>query len=530
MHLDVKPSNFLVRIRRDKPEQPDLFLADFGIAKVVATSKGSSTMRGTLEYMAPEQWDGHPSAASDQYSLAIMAYELLTGSVPFRGNMSQIMFKHFREIPQPPGKLRSGVPMTFDSVILRALAKKPEERFATISEFAQVLQRGLQRSGEMQRVNAQSLQLRATLAISVEEARNGTQRTLTLPNGRRVVAAIPAGIVEGHVIRFNEQGEVYDEHNLGGAPLLAITIHIEAGSKPNNIDVEKQKATVRSISTVPPVPATQEPVALPLLPGLQRSIEQIIHRMPSPLSVKSVSSLQLQSVKRRTWFLFLSLAAACLVIASMIGFTAYQNNVNPSDPITATAAAANPYPSYFTGRGTIALNDSLNQAGNWSESSNTSSGGTCSFTGGAYHVSVTNTGNYYDCYLPKSYGNFAFQVQMTIVQGDCGGITFREDSDGVNFYAFRVCQNGNYYLDVNWNGKSFTTERSGSNSLINRGLNQRNSIAVLANVDAISVYVNGHIIDSINNAVYSNGTVGLLAFGTGNTTEVAYNDAKMWTF
>ncbi len=107
VHLDVKPSNFLVHIRKEKPNQPDLFLTDFGIARVASTSKGSVTARGTLEYMAPEQWDGHPVAASDQYSLAIMAYELRQEKRLLEAMYRKLCLSTFRKYHNLRASLRS---------------------------------------------------------------------------------------------------------------------------------------------------------------------------------------------------------------------------------------------------------------------------------------------------------------------------------------------------------------------------------------------------------------------------------------
>jgi serine/threonine protein kinase len=87
VHQDVKPSNFLIRSNADNPGSPDLLLADFGVAKLsTATSSVSHSVRGTPTYMAPEQWEGNPSPTTDQYSLAVMVYELLTGRPPFEGS------------------------------------------------------------------------------------------------------------------------------------------------------------------------------------------------------------------------------------------------------------------------------------------------------------------------------------------------------------------------------------------------------------------------------------------------------------
>jgi serine/threonine protein kinase len=137
IHRDVKPSNFLVRENPDSPRQPDLLLSDFGLAKLMnATSSASQNVRGTPAYMAPEQWSGTAAAASDQYSLAVMAYELLTGRTPFQGNPLQMMNKHLNEEPPLPGSFNPALPDGADKVLLCALRKKPSERYPSVLSFA----------------------------------------------------------------------------------------------------------------------------------------------------------------------------------------------------------------------------------------------------------------------------------------------------------------------------------------------------------------------------------------------------------
>src|SRR5438270_7014849 len=103
IHQDVKPANFLLRTNKENPSRPDLLLTDFGIARVSsATANISHSIRGTPTYMAPEQWSGEPVYATDQYALAVMAYELLAGHSPFIGRQEQIMYQHLNVQPQPP--------------------------------------------------------------------------------------------------------------------------------------------------------------------------------------------------------------------------------------------------------------------------------------------------------------------------------------------------------------------------------------------------------------------------------------------
>lgn len=141
IHQDVKPSNFLIRTNTEQPTRPDLFLVDFGVAKILsATSTASNNVRGTYTYMAAEQWSGNTVPATDQYALAVMTYQLLTGVVPFQGRPEQIMFQHMSVTPKSPSTINPRLSPAIDVVLLRALAKKPEERFPSVSAFAAAFQ------------------------------------------------------------------------------------------------------------------------------------------------------------------------------------------------------------------------------------------------------------------------------------------------------------------------------------------------------------------------------------------------------
>ena len=223
LHQDIKPTNFLIRVRSDQPGRPDLLLSDFGIAKLTsATGSLSQSIRGTPVYMAPEQWDGHPVAASDQYALAVMVYELLVGRPPFVGNPGQVMRQHYLAPPPAPSSLHGRLSPAIDAVLLRALAKQPEERFPSAAAFAQAFQEAMQSGGD----------LHATLAINRAEAESGTRRTLTLPGGRQVSVTVPAGIGDGTTIRLEGQGMLYYEGGPAGPLLLTIAILTEATPLP----------------------------------------------------------------------------------------------------------------------------------------------------------------------------------------------------------------------------------------------------------------------------------------------------------
>ena len=214
MHLDVKSSNFLLRNNKKNPNRPTLLLADFGIARSSVTVASSSrTIRGTPSSMAPEQWGSNPVPATDQYALAVMTYEMMVGHAPFVGSMEQVMYQHFSAQPLPPSTYNPQLPPAVDSVILRALAKKPEERFPSIAEFAAALEHAAQSSPNLvlmgsEETIASDIHIRATLAISQGEAQVGTNRVITLPGGQHFNVTIPAGVSDGHIIRVQDQGDI----------------------------------------------------------------------------------------------------------------------------------------------------------------------------------------------------------------------------------------------------------------------------------------------------------------------------------
>src|SRR5260370_2232208 len=106
IHLDVKPSNFLLRSNKKNPDRPTLLLADFGIARNFTTvSSSSRTIRGTPTSMAPEQWSSSPVFATDQYALAVMTYEMLAGPPPVLGWLEKMMCPTLHLAPSPPHPL-----------------------------------------------------------------------------------------------------------------------------------------------------------------------------------------------------------------------------------------------------------------------------------------------------------------------------------------------------------------------------------------------------------------------------------------
>jgi WD40 repeat protein/serine/threonine protein kinase len=142
VHRDLKPQNVLL------DETGNAILTDFGIVLIFgeATRMTASGMAmGTPSYMAPEQWYGHDvDGRADIYAMAVMTYELLTGELPFTGDTpSLLMYQHLNEPPPLLRRKRPDLPQSLEKVLLKGMAKRPEARFQSASEFARAFRESL---------------------------------------------------------------------------------------------------------------------------------------------------------------------------------------------------------------------------------------------------------------------------------------------------------------------------------------------------------------------------------------------------
>src|SRR6202165_1155610 len=136
IHRDVKPENMLLSANNE------VVLSDFGLAVVQRSLDSLSTQNqaGTPIYMAPEQIRGKPTAASDQYALGVLVYEWLCGEPPFRGTLFEVLSQHLYHPPPSLCARIPSLPPAVEDAVFGALAKEPHERFASLQDFADVLE------------------------------------------------------------------------------------------------------------------------------------------------------------------------------------------------------------------------------------------------------------------------------------------------------------------------------------------------------------------------------------------------------
>jgi serine/threonine protein kinase len=491
IHLDVKPSNFLLRSSTEKPQTPDLLLADFGLAKVMNSEVSmSQASRGTPPYMAPEQWRGSPVAASDQYALATMAYEILTDRTPFQGkSMEEFMYQHLYTTPEPPAAFNPHLARETNEVFAHALAKNSKDRFASIAAFANALRQAVSLDEKTQSTHSPRI-LYTVQDINRTESLSGAGRSPDLPGATQISTDTPDDLIARRSTQAHETGNASPDtiEELATTPITS---------------ANKKIALKTALSLTPRVWLL---TAVALLVVLASTGLYLL------LGVHPGHSLAASTTTRAT-----------------VTATTQASTATPSLSMATATAAQQLYSQATSGK--PILNDPLanNSSNQWEEIPTVTQGGTCAFMNGAYHVTQNRSDVYFRCVARRTdYTNFAYQVEATIQAGDEAGIVFRFDKALQTFYAFHFSTDGAYRLDM-YNNQGFVkTLSSGTNSAIKAGHNQTNLLTVIAQNAHLTIFVNTHYVTSVIDSAYTHGSVGVMAQDDFTATSVFFKNARAW--
>jgi|GEM_PF-1230715 len=494
VHRDIKPENMLLG-RND-----DVLLSDFGVSLPARTSRSGNFAEavGTVAYMAPEHIEGRPQPAGDQYALAIIIYEWLTGHLPFQGTISEICTQQlYRQVPS----LRSqGVWVSEDveMVLLTALAKDPKQRFNSVLEFAQAFERAFMQPASQPGGSPPAL---VGVAAEIDAVANGSASSTPQAAGTSMLADIET--FELPAISTPPQGDgIIDEEKLkdvttedlkkprtlppkhlalmGALILLLVLSSVGFGLANAHNPGHELKAHTQSIAT------TTRSTRAPTQPGTAGAAR------PTPGSSRTTAT------PGRTGTV----------------------------PVTSTATSPSPTSDLFTQ--VTATSPTFHDALSQQDSNSWYVNSECSFSSGHYTVQAPLLNAYGYCLGPStSYTNFIYQAQVTLTSDGCAGIIFRAVLPA--FYYACVTENGTYKIYYSaQNGSSGTLLASGSTQALVTGLNRPDRVAVLVQGSKLALYLNGQYVSSITDSRSGQGQIGMITLPGLLTGTANFNNAEVW--
>ncbi|HLI88022.1 MAG TPA: protein kinase [Ktedonobacteraceae bacterium] len=522
IHRDLKPGNILLHA------DGRLLLTDFGIAKVVETSPTTDqhtpqalptltttgTVIGTPEYFSPEQAAGGPiDQRSDVYSLGVVLYEMLAGHVPFSGPTPvAVALKHAMEPPPPLTRANSDIPDVVEKVVMKALAKKPEARYASAGALAQVL-----------RTAFNAYALRHKDASEVKEAEKGAMELVTLMDSETIITPEPSPQV---------QSAPSETEDMETPPAFHEEPTIEAAATATPVpsatpEVHNAPTVEARIERKSPAPASKEQRSEQAMPPVGAPPAR--QRQGLPLALSIVSGIVILALLLGGSALYFHWLPGGSQTGSNSGSTSQNSSQKQQPPGAAatthpsaspTAQAHAPAPQPLVPAGKLLYSTALPacdaQKNLWKTDSyaqlNCGSNATTLLDSGAGHIGGVFLHNLPDGgAIPNDY-ILQVQVQENASAQGPFGIFFRTQP-GANHqgsFAFLVQPSGfwqgNIYDDTT--GQSTTLFQSQGTALKSGGFS---TLDIVVQGNTFSLYIDGTRQGGISSDNYPSGIIGLVA-------------------
>ncbi len=530
IHRDIKASNVLIG------SDGRCYLSDFGIARRTAdatqlTSTGS--VLGTVDYVAPELFETNrkADALSDLYSLGVLLYEMVTGQLPFTAeNQIALVTMHMNKRPPAPRSISPHVPAQVERVMMKALEKKPEQRYGSAAELANAFCRAVANNKNGAKSALPASEEQAPLVLPPLEPLQsapllGQQETVAAPGYDYPAPATPATSTSA---------------SAASHPTPVSPVRYPA-PPPRRTRRSHSSRSNRSQGVIVAVLALVTLLALVALSFVALNN----HAGPAidTSATQTAAALSATTSPGVTPSPTPNLTATVQAVAAMTATAQVQATQTAIARATATAqaqASATAGVIQTATAGTPSYQDPLNnannpatQAANWDNASNSDS--QCQFLSDGYHV--TEGTRLHGCgEQANTYGNATITVDMNILSGDSGGLFFRITTNifgAYEGYLFQVNSKGQYRI---WRSNNFSIPGDDvqvfqdwtSSSALKTGYNVKNTLEVIMNGSTMSFYANGVYLTQVQDSTYTLGIVALGALSSGSNTEVVYSNLNIY--